>query len=173
MKPRVYLAGKIGKNDWRHALVRDLRQHERQDGFVDAGSFVYTGPFFVGCDHGCFHGANRHGARNPTLGGCPPGGYTEKKIVELCLRGIGSTDLLFAYITERDAYGTIAELQHAFSTRKYVVISFAPGIATVRANDFWFVSVQAKSVYFDVREDQLPELVQAAITSFSAHTQRA
>jgi hypothetical protein len=73
-KPTVYLAGKIGRNDWRHELVPELRGTVNGDCLdpepvlfdptlrIDCGDFVYVGPFFVSCDHGCFHGPASHGA---------------------------------------------------------------------------------------------------------------
>lgn len=72
---RIYLAGKIAMNDWRHRVVPQLR------GAVDEaetwnmtrpttfpiltraifGEHDYVGPFFLSCDHGCAHGASTHG----------------------------------------------------------------------------------------------------------------
>ena len=69
-KPVVYLAGKIAKHDWREQIVflrdgvdaanpeRDLFNPELA---IDCPDFIYGGPFFVSCDHGCGHGAGMHG----------------------------------------------------------------------------------------------------------------
>ena len=51
MKPRVYLAGTMVKNDWRHYLVPGLREHDGSDGSLELPDFTYVGPFFVSCDH--------------------------------------------------------------------------------------------------------------------------
>jgi very-short-patch-repair endonuclease len=79
VKPRlrVYLAGKVSKDCWRHNHVESLRyafsDSELADGeawpiLTDAiGPGVdYVGPFFTSCDHGCAHGSNQHGF----VGGC-------------------------------------------------------------------------------------------------------
>ena len=60
---RVYLAGKISKNDWRHQLIAGLRNHSWEDGPLTQSGFTYVGPFFISCDHGGFHGPNTHGMR--------------------------------------------------------------------------------------------------------------
>lgn len=78
MKPRIYFAGKIDKNDWRHEIVYNGLGVEPwaaadmfdPDFIVDCGSYLYGGPFFVRCDHGCFHGRNQHGAGIDQDGGC-------------------------------------------------------------------------------------------------------
>ena len=61
VKPNIYIAGKIGKNDFRHALIPGLREHHPDSGPLDCGAFRYVGPFFESCDHGCRHGRNSHG----------------------------------------------------------------------------------------------------------------
>ncbi len=78
-KPKsVYLAGKIARNDWRHRIVEDgnksvhskLRNHSFEENgpylnftFSDK-LFRYVGPFFVACDHSCYHGRTTHGVGN-------------------------------------------------------------------------------------------------------------
>ena len=63
MKLSVYLAEKIDQTYWRHSLVPDLRNHPINGGPVHTKQFIYKGPFFISCDHGCFHGSNKHGVR--------------------------------------------------------------------------------------------------------------
>src|ERR1700730_9535978 len=67
-----YLAGKISKNGWRHRLVPRLSDSPwAESGPITempilkngiAPGLHYSGPYFVACDHGCFHGPNTHGA---------------------------------------------------------------------------------------------------------------
>ena len=69
---KIYLAGKIKKNDWRGALVPWLEDLMPEDWHKTVtldmdGRNEYVGPFFVACDHGCAHGSNGHGAVG---GGC-------------------------------------------------------------------------------------------------------
>lgn len=79
---RIYLAGKIKKNGWRHDLVPGLRDAygiDQWTGYWRGGrdnptampeswpelqmpnGLLYVGPFFVSDDHGCFHSDGRHG----------------------------------------------------------------------------------------------------------------
>jgi len=67
---RIYLAGKIAKNDWRHEVVTNLGralvigdQWSRWPVLEKAvfGAHDYVGPFFISDDHGCAHGAGAHG----------------------------------------------------------------------------------------------------------------
>lgn len=83
---KIYLAGKISKNDWRHKVVEHLRgtfiggcpssgemsisrgiaKDEEYPSWpilknAVFGVFDYSGPYFVCDDHGCWHGDNSHG----------------------------------------------------------------------------------------------------------------
>ncbi|MCX7143976.1 MAG: hypothetical protein NT123_23620 [Proteobacteria bacterium] len=157
MIPRLYLAGKIGQNDWRHALIPGLRDHSWADGPLDAVAFEYVGPFFVACDHGCFHGPNGHGMRN----GCAPIGFAHKRIIRLNLAAIHNADLVFAYITSSDCYGTLFELGWAARGGKRIVIAFAPGIDHL---DFWFSAKQVAATHKGVTPEALPALLKVEIT---------
>lgn len=156
---RLYLAGKITKNCWRHRLVPQLRHHQWEDGVIELSQFTYVGPFFIGCDHACFHGPSSHGAlgddgfvRNDAL-----------QVIYRCLNGVADCDLLFAYIDAGHCYGSIAEIERALMLNKRVVMAFAPGIANAIVNEFWFVSHRAHRVHFDVTADALPELLHASL----------
>jgi hypothetical protein len=165
--PRVYLAGKIDKNDWRHPLVPGLRDARYAEGPIRCEGFIYMGPFFANCDHGCLHGPNTHGLRS-IRGRCPAesGGeveLSEKEVVERSLEGVRSADFVFAYISSDDAYGTIFELAYAQLLGVPVIIAFAPGIAARGDNDFWFVTVGADRVWFNITETSLPSLFSTVI----------
>lgn len=74
---KIYLAGKIAKNDWRHDIVNDLRGAGDVHSEIESynlgdkcwpilrqsilGKHDYVGPYFVACDHGCYHGDSSHG----------------------------------------------------------------------------------------------------------------
>lgn len=64
---KIYLAGKVSKRCWRHKIVRDLRSADWENAplrsavCVNGEAFDYVGPFFVSCDHGCYHGDGTHG----------------------------------------------------------------------------------------------------------------
>ena len=153
-KPKIYLAGKIGKNDWRHFLVPGLRNCEWKDCPVDAVNFQYVGPFFVACDHGCNHGPNQHGAA---------AGHsicesliTQRDVIRNNNYGLAQADLVFAYINSVDCFGTLVEIGMAINSGQRVVIAFAPGIPHP---EFWYAALQAKSIYHEVRECCLQEIL--------------
>jgi len=162
LTPKVYLAGKIRKNDWRHSLVPNLRESSWYDAPVDCGAYLYVGPFFSGCDHGCYHGPTTHG----NLSGsdqCQSHSMNREKVRHRCLQGVDKCDVFLAYIDSKDCYGTIAETQTAIIKGKFIVMAFAPGIDSPTTNDFWFLSIKAHRVHFDVSESDLPELLRRIV----------
>ena len=160
--PKVYLAGKIRKHCWRHKLVYDLRNHSWGDGPSEQSQFSYVGPFFIGCDHGCFHGDNLHGSiaiRGDDL--CPGRSVNadfdsaRPETVNLCLDAVRKSDLVFCYIDATDCHGTQVEIGYAIAHGIPLVIAFAPSIASEDNNDFWFGCARADWVIYGAREDDL------------------
>lgn len=145
----IYLAGKIRKNCWRHNLVSNLRDavhdfyHHDNVQLVTwpilknaiLGTFNYTGPYFVSCDHGCFHNPNSHGWGESSECGSKLTKSGQDKVVELCKQAIKDSDLIFAWIDCEDAYGTIAEIAYAHALGKKVAIALADDFP-----ELWFVS---------------------------------
>lgn len=124
--PRVYLAGKIGKNDWRHGIVPHLRSvtpypygdepgewpEVGDDGHwfpLEVDGFEYQGPYFMGCDHGCGHGPDGHGIGIDEAG-CIPASPNRRQVVRWCRHWLESADVLFCWFDDLTAYGTLAEL---------------------------------------------------------------
>lgn len=165
----VYLAGKIGQNDWRHGLIPALRGHTWSDGPIHCGGFNYVGPFFVSCDHGCNHGPNSHGAVNEDPFACQEPPYTKMHVLTQNNESLDKADLVFAYITSTDCYGTLVELgraTNAFFDRPRIVIAFAPDIPS---DDFWYANMQADAVHYNVRSCCLPELLAAEAELCAGH----
>lgn len=158
--PHVYMAGKITQNGWRHPLVAGLREHEYEDGLLLQDDFTYTGPFFVGCDHGCFHGPSQHGAMSL---GHRKVSRQQLQVINQCMDGVLQCDVLFAYIDASDCYGTVAEIERALQLKKYVVITFSP---VIDARDFWFVAARADDVHERVTLRDLPGLFERALTDY-------
>ena len=158
--PRLYLAGKISKNDWRHPLVPALRSARWEDGPIRTPDYAYVGPFFVGCDHGCAHGPNTHGAVIAEDHAICTTGSDKSEVIRRNVAALADANLVFAYITAKDCYGTLFELGMAAALGKRVVICFAPDIAP---DDFWFVNGQANSVYETVNVCCLKSLLFAEI----------
>ena len=181
----IYLAGKIARNDWRHAIVADLRTAFNDDFYGawghELGAVVadpsyrwpvlrrsifnhhnYTGPFFISCNHGCAHGDNLHGVAAVDLssekhkryltnaelddwpvdhlltierdergffvrtykGGCiGEDGLRQERVVALCQEAIRQSDVVFAWLDQEDAYGTLVELGYAKALQKQVWIA--------------------------------------------------
>lgn len=158
MKPRIYIAGKIGKNDWRHHLIPKLREHIWGDGPLNIPDAYYVGPFFVSCDHGCFHGPNRHGMQEQD--GCTEGSYERQQVIDLNMAAMHNADLIFAYITSADCYGTLYEIGWAVRDGKRVAVAFAPEIDP---SDFWFSTMQVAATYSRITPKELPALLRSEI----------
>lgn len=132
-RPRVYLAGKIARNDWRHELVPGL------DGAylgqpIDCGQFIFCGPYFASCGHGCAHGAETHGLadRCGTRQTAPP----RWSVPSLCCYWLHQADLVFAWIDDPTCFGTLTELGWAQMLGKSVFVGFSN--AQLRGQ-MWFV----------------------------------
>ncbi|WDQ32180.1 nucleoside 2-deoxyribosyltransferase [Paenibacillus marchantiae] len=146
----VYTAGKIGKNDWRHTIFKDLRQ--AKDGFEieQVNGFNYCGPYFIKCDHGCYHGGNSHG-RGLEKNGCGDGideyngaeapKQSRYNVVAKCLHGIHASTAVFAWIDQKDAYGTIAEIGYAVAQNKPVFVAISEDLSCL--DDMWFPAQMA------------------------------
>ena len=176
MKPKVYLAGKRTEHGWRDAIVPRgcidctdeieyeyetpwKPRHAPNEWALRSGMFYdITGPFFIGCDHGCTHGRSTHAI----AGGCVQSHYGEMRDVarRLCLAAIRRSDIVFAWLDDVTAYGTIAEIGYASALGKRIVVVVPPcttkhvhewvGIDThledyqtcecMRHGDTWFVA---------------------------------
>ncbi len=137
---KVYLAGKISKqDDWRESIYRGTTLSaddslvspdpwpEGEDFVFDEIPLVYTGPWFIGCDHGCYHGGNRHGSLDGCMGdmlqlpGCDPedtGDDARWRLPQLCMGRVEQADIVFAWINQPESYGTIFELGFRLGTKK-------------------------------------------------------
>ncbi|AIQ46489.1 hypothetical protein R70723_11880 [Paenibacillus sp. FSL R7-0273] len=144
-----YLGGKIERNDWRHSIFTDLRSGN-SDFFKSKMSYVdgfsYNGPFFVSCDHGCFHDAGNHGLGVINTG-CDTGVFGEKgeeiekqfkrhDVNNKCIEWIKSSDMVFFWTDKRDAYGSITEIGIAHSLNKPIFIGISNQLEN--AEDMWF-----------------------------------
>lgn len=152
---KIYLAGKIGKGDWRHDIVDDLRSNETTPDHPWPilhrhifGVHDYTGPYFVACDHGGFHGRNRHGVG---LGAwedhgscCPIEFHTNRAgVTQRCIEGLCAADLIFCWIDRADAYGTLVEIGIAHTLGKDIWIAGPEAL-----HDLWFAYEMADRITF-------------------------
>ena len=150
----IYLAGKIAKNGWRDTIVKGLRGHgmgscgdvtpyEEPPGILEGaifGEHHYTGPFFLSCDHGCFHGRRTHGAMPSREFTVSPGDRFTAQIHawSRCMKAIRESDMLFAWLETNDCHGTLAEIGFAKGLGKYVQVVRKDG---VKLDELWFASL--------------------------------
>jgi hypothetical protein len=158
MEPlRIYLAGKISKYDWRTTIVdgmgtpcgidvgayydyvnEETRYPKSWEPYEQSihGVHTYTGPYFLRCDHGCYHGENEHGSGIESYGcGCGSSTFASdhkaiaslprrrEHIVHLCLSAIDTSDVVFAWIENTTCYGTLAEIGYAHGAGKTIWIA--------------------------------------------------
>lgn len=149
----IYFAGKIAKMDWRHNIVPGLRsawgegcpeQPDQQEIYpirfkLGRSLIDYVGPFFVGCDHGCFHGHNSHGAIY-----CDDRSNRSEQwaTYKLCLQQLDRADVVFAHIETNDAHGTLFELGYA-AGRIPIFLNF---VSEALARECWFAAQSARRV---------------------------
>jgi hypothetical protein len=163
-KLKIYLAGKIDKNDWRHSIVCGLRSHNISEGYLEADSFIYTGPYFQSCDHGCFHGGTSHGTmthfqKQRTV--------AQQRTFNNCLSGVKDADLIIIYINSSDAYGTLVESGWVQILNKPHVVIFSPGIKTKNKNEFWFATMrQPLDVIYGVSEQLMRSTILRIIDDY-------
>jgi len=130
----VYMAGKISVNDWRHDILgeRKLRNsdywktdslHTHKTTLKINNEVDYCGPFFVSCDHGCYHGESTHGVVRDNGYDCSGSSpVTEKTLFNGCLKQIEKADYVFCWIDDLTAYGTLFELGIAYEKNKKIFI---------------------------------------------------
>lgn len=153
----IYLAGKIAANDWRHTVVKDLRNTCCEfgcNGVPDEWPILrhgiapnrhYVGPYFIGCDHGCYHGKDSHGFGPGCAGDIEefpgechdehcPDRPKEQYVVKQCHKAIDRADVVFAWIDDLTAFGTIYELGRAVG-RTQVFLASPDEVS----GDLWFM----------------------------------
>ena len=154
---KVYFAGKVDKNDWRHRIAPSIRRlagsHDTLDQDVlysfpietEYNGILYAGPFVIGCDHGCYHGEKTHGC-GVEQGTCASQGeVSREQIVFWCTSMIDAADAFFAWIDSTDCYGTLAEIGYAHARGKPIFLSISPRLGEEYA-ELWFIRKMAKEV---------------------------
>lgn len=143
---RVYLAGKIKQNGWRELIVGYRCNHLYGGDNVDLTKYTVkyndqitiTGPWFLSCDHGCYHGDNTHGLGINKMG-CPDANgddYSESEVYDICTQQIMGSDIVFAYIDDNTCYGSLYEIGLAKALDKKIIIVFDNGELM---SDMWFI----------------------------------
>ncbi len=159
---RIYLAGKIGPNDWRTGIVAGLSEW-RPEGWVPQpwpvltraifGRFDYVGPFFFPPKDASDD--VRFGHQFPMSGlawnHCGDDEFCRNYIAEECLEAIRQADLFFFWFDSEDCHGSILELGYALALNaawhkpEVLVVSpheYEPSqawfvVAAARGNRYW------------------------------------
>ncbi|GAB3807144.1 nucleoside 2-deoxyribosyltransferase [Micromonospora zhanjiangensis] len=144
---RIYAAGKITKNGWRHSLftIVDDAEYENPDRtpwpaevrIASLPGAVYVGPHFMSDDHGCYHGENLHGvaAGDTACGGAYPG-MSRPEVTQRCLTAIRSATHVFAWIDDPTCHGSLVEIGYARALGKQVHVYTQTGRKELE--DLWF-----------------------------------
>lgn len=181
-KPKIYLAGKITNDWWRNKLFDDIGinsnrtpgiyvyasdDNERDSYYndeYDAGEFIVTGPHSIGCDHSCFHNTP-HASTNSEHTCCDGEfAFEPNEIFEACMHQINKSDIVFAYINDVDAFGTIFELGYAYKMNKSIYIAFKN---KELKKLHWFISEAAKECCVIHRDEDLKEFFDKIIKKYA------
>ena len=158
----IYLAGKIEPHGWRHAFF-DMRNEfiwDEKIPYLQSLSVTMdwdknikvTGPFFLSCDHSCYHGEGNHGLGIHQPVSCLTGGNTHSasEVIEICKEQIKRADVIFGYINSDTCFGSLFEIGYAKALGKKVILLFD---TSKRENDMWFLSKNSDfSISLDVYE---------------------
>lgn len=159
-KKKIYFAGKIECNDWRHSIVPGLRgggYWNRRIWNMDDNKEIlqldddwYVGPFFISDDHRCGHGKNTHGVGNEE-NVCFQG-PKRKHVFDKCIEQISVCDYIFCWLDSKEAYGTLFELGVAFEKKKRIFLAIDEKLKG--SDDFWFTKQSCwYTAYFDNHND--------------------
>lgn len=133
---KIYLAGKIGRRDWRHQIIPDLAEMAKDDRALDFdvcqcaghGPLIqclpgdwpvlpkvifdqhdYCGPFFLDV---------AETSKDVEVYGIAD--IDARPLAGKCVKAIDEADLVFCWITEADAFGTAFEIGYAIGSGKKV-----------------------------------------------------
>jgi very-short-patch-repair endonuclease len=130
IRPKIYLAGKIGVGDWRHEYVDGLHDAEFGSDPIECairGKYDYTGPFFKDGAHGEFHGDGLHGAGEYVSRSSHASDRQPHADVFInAISGIEKASIVIA-VVEDDAHGTLCEIGFAAGIGKKVIVVGASG----------------------------------------------
>jgi nucleoside 2-deoxyribosyltransferase len=195
---KIYLAGKIDRDDWRRHIVDGMYPPGMRGNCSDDeevmdmpaafpvlprsifGEHDYVGPYFMRCRHGkCFLDEDSHGFGNERFNykymDCHGRGLSddgrEVAVVSLCLKAIDAADLVFAWVDSLDAYGTVVELGYARKAGKRIWLA-----ANRFYRDMWFVFRMAqRRVVADSPRDALKHFLEgeARFITYAEYLQTA
>ena len=133
---------------------------------VEYGDFLYGGPFFVSCDHGCAHGRSHANGIN-----CGTEEPSYSRIFEVNRQRILNADFMFAFINEIDCFGTLIELGIALQQPKLcTAVTFGPNVSIAQYKDLWMAEQCAGSVYLGSAKDTWQEFTRDRLRTYMGRT---
>jgi len=164
--PSFYAIGKIAKNGWREQFASRNDMPNDWTQYLDAKplqthfGFVYTGPFFISCDHGCAHITPESHATTS----CSEWEFRPSRVFrqsESQIRRSGFV-LVWAGIGEDSldsAYGSLVEVGVAHALGKPILLAHDP---KAELRPFWFALETASAVVCAEKPIQALEMLQNA-----------
>lgn len=154
---QVYCAGKIARNDWRHKIFPELgdvsvyqkgsNQFSLEGKLPRNGSYLYAGPYFCALGHGGAHGKDRHGLGN-VIEELDHGAWAgREEVAQLCCQWIDEADVLFVWLTDLTAYGTLVEIGYAVAKRKPVFLFYRDS-ELFDPSDIWLTGALVERVAY-------------------------
>lgn len=140
VKPRVYFAGKIEKNNRKspHQISIGDFNFPQGDEYIEEEhpTYITTGPLTIADDHGCCHGDNTHGCGEDC---CQNINITRQTVLGRCMKQIDRSDLIIVkYDSIISCYGTIAELGYAYAQGKIIFMDLSQIKTDKQKKDLWF-----------------------------------
>ena len=160
---KVYIAGRIKYERTRFGLDVDIYREPESywitqypEFLFDGYPLIYTGPFTVGCDHGCAHKFDH--AVGPTCGnddmatgpatvafGDDLGHELRKLVIKKTTAGIKDADIVLAWLGSESqlAHGTLTEIGYAAALNKPIYV----GYDNKDSDDTWYAKTLATSFF--------------------------
>lgn len=154
---KVYFAGKVTKNGWREEIIKlseKIQQNKSVKSYREAGvpigdGYIYNGPYMKSCNHGGFHGKGTHGVgvglkKTSCCGNKEV--LQRRELFNLCMSLVDSSDAIFCYIDDVEAYGTMFELGYAYSKGIPTFVYLSDELDEDYQDDLWFSLAKATQV---------------------------
>ena len=154
--PSFYAIGKIEKNGWRDefgvCMPNSWQEYLSAAPVSTNSGFMYTGPFFIKCNHGCTHGNESHATYSPCTAASSStteaNDFRAERVFRQCEAQIRGAGFALVWAGEGSdgldtAYGSLVEVGIAHALRKPILLVHHPN---VDLRDFWFLVETAAAV---------------------------
>ena len=158
-KPKLYIAGKISTDNFREYIVPDLSYHQWGDLNIQTPIYEYLGPYTVNCKHGFFSGNGTH----ESVGNDGAIDLSKEDVINENMRALANADLVVAYISTTDCFGTLMEIGWAIAKGKRVSLLLSPDIPV---HEYWFIAGQVDKVHLNVRTCCLKMIIEQEVNKY-------